>query len=351
MAPHHDDPPNEPHHHHHEAKQDDDGHDAAHTLIVQPDDGVEPVLGAFARAKSSLRIKQFTFTAPSLVSGILDAQKRGVKVQVLLNAKRSTGSRANDETFAALEKAGIGVRWSNPQFAVTHEKSVVIDDTRALIATFNFCDRYFSQTRDYGIITKNSDQIAQIAECFDADWDHKPFSVDSWVSLLWSVGNSRRRMAEFIDGARHRLDIEHPKYVDISILDRITAACERGVHVRIVSSGMHGISDTDIFETTSSLRILRRVGAKVHHIKHPKVHAKVMVADGKRALVGSMNIDRHAFELRRELGIIIEEPKLVKQLEDIFEKDWKASDHYDIPDPLDAIVGHTPEPGSTDFVD
>jgi phosphatidylserine/phosphatidylglycerophosphate/cardiolipin synthase-like enzyme len=38
------------------------------------------------------------------------------------------------------------------------------------------------------------------------------------------------------------------------------------------------------------------------------VHAKLIVVENRQALVGSMNIDRSAFDLRRELGIMTDDP-------------------------------------------
>lgn len=55
-------------------------------------------------------------------------------------------------------------------------------------------------------------------------------------------------MAQFIDSAQHRLDIQHPKYVDVAILDRIAEAAERGVRVHVLCGGRHGISDWDVME-------------------------------------------------------------------------------------------------------
>ncbi len=46
--------------------------------------------------------------------------------------------------------------------------------------------------------------------------------------LLLSNANSRAAMARFIDDARHTLLVQHPKYSDVGILDRLLAA--RGFH-------------------------------------------------------------------------------------------------------------------------
>jgi phosphatidylserine/phosphatidylglycerophosphate/cardiolipin synthase-like enzyme len=304
-------------------------------LIVEPDEGVAPVRELIDSAQISLLIKQFTFTEPSLIQAVIDRRRAGVNVRVMLNAARSGGDRANDETYAQFEAADIAVQWASPNFYVTHEKSVVVDEQVALVATFNMCDKYFTRTRDYGVITDNPLHVAQIVEVFNADWDHADWTPTRYDGLLWSNSNSRLHMARFIDTAKHRLAIQHPKYVDAVILDHIAAAAGRGVNVHVLCGGRHGISDVDVLDTFASLRTLRRFGVKVRKQKNLRVHAKLLIVDDVHALVGSMNIDRSAFDLRRELGIAILQHDVVAQLKSVFDEDWSLSHHYDPPDPLD----------------
>jgi cardiolipin synthase len=311
----------------------------APTLIVEPDDGLGPVRDFITSAQSSLLIKQFTFTEPSLVQAVIDRHAAGVEVRVMLNPARSSGDRANDETFEQFTTAGVNVQWSNPKFYVTHEKSIVIDGKAAMVATYNLMAKYFTMTRDYGIITYDPRHIAEITDVFNADWDHREIKLDD-VELLWSNSNSRYQMARFIDKATKTLHVQHPKYVDAVILDHISAAAERGVKVRVLCGGKHGISDWDILDTFASLRTLRRFGVKVHKQKNLRVHAKLIIVDERVALVGSMNIDRSAFDQRRELGLTTDEPAVVARLLEVFDTDWDASHHYEPPDPLEVTTHH-----------
>lgn len=303
-------------------------------LVVEPDDGLTPVREFIESARRSLLIKQFTFTEPSLIAAAISRRMDGVEVRVMLNAARSGGDRANDETYEQLKSAGIDVQWASPKFYVTHEKSIVVDDSAAMIATYNLMMKYFTLTRDYGVITYDPAHVRQITEVFDADWEHLDIEPADNAGLLWSNSNSRYQMARFIDRAEKTLLVQHPKYVDAVILDHIAAAASRGVKVKVLCGGKHGISDWDILDTFASLRTLRRFGVKVHKQKNLRVHAKLIVVDDREALIGSMNIDRSAFDLRRELGVIIEEPSVVDRLRTVFESDWDASHHYEPPDPL-----------------
>lgn len=308
--------------------------DGSVRILMQPDDAIAPVLGMIDSACSSLRIKMFVFTSPTLIEAVERAHRRGVRVRVMLNQARSSGSRANDEVFQRLAAAGVEVSWASPHFVVTHEKSMVVDEHTALIATFNFADKYFSMTRDYGVVVTDSIVVAEILAGFEADWQHGHLEVPDASPLVWSNRNGREGIAAFIDGAHRRLQVQHPKYSDIAILDRLMCAVDRGVHLQIICGGKHGISLPDMLDTFSSLRVLVRAGAKLRKQHRLRLHAKLLVADSERALLGSMNIDRSAFDLRRELGIVLTEPAAVATLRGHFEADWEAAGSYEPPDPL-----------------
>ena len=314
--------------------------DAVHALsdgtraMVQPEDGVLPLLELIGAAERSIFIKQFTFTHPVLLDAVKAAHRAGRDVRVMLNPHRSSGDRANDASFAELEAAGVKMQWSSPDFAVTHEKSMVIDERIALIATFNLTEKYLSLTRDYALVTERPAEVAQIRDCFLADWERRAFHPEPTSALLWSNQNSRRIMSAFIDAARHTLDIQHPKFVDTTILERIVQARRRGVRVRVLCGGRHGISEWDVLDTFASLRVLSHLDVKVRKQKNLRLHAKLLIADGRSAIIGSMNIDRSAFDLRRELGAVVTGRAAVTLLAQVFEADWHAAHHYDAPDPL-----------------
>jgi cardiolipin synthase len=307
---------------------------AASHVLVQPDDGAAPLLALIAAAERSLYVKQFRFTHPGLLAAAIAAHRAGRDVRVMLNPHASSGVRVNDAAFAELEGAGVKVLWTNPDFYVTHEKSMVLDDRLALVATFNWDEKYFTETRDYGVVIDEPASVAEIRECFMADWDRRSFRPAPGSTLLWSNLNSREMMSAFIDGAHRSLDVQHPKFVDAAILDRIVQAHRRGVHVRLLCGGGHGLAGLDRVDTFASLRVMGHFGVKVHKQRNLRPHAKLLIADGKRALLGSMNIDRSAFDLRRELGATVTDKPALRRLSEVFEADWHEAHRYDAPDPM-----------------
>ena len=304
-------------------------------LIVMPDDGADSVVALIDAATSELRLKQFKLQSPVVMEALLRAHQRGVQVRVMLNPHTSGGDRWNDEAYAQLQGWGIQVTWTSEAFPVTHEKSLVVDRCAALVATFNLSDKYFTQTRDYGVVSHAPPVVEQVIAGFEADWNREFFHPDLSVGLVWSSVHSRGQMARIIDMATRTLWIQHPKFVDAVILERIISARERGVKVRLLCGGKHGISDWDIYDTFSSLRVMERFGVKIRRQKHIKLHAKLILVDGAYAQTGSMNIDRSAFDLRRELGIESDAPEVVERLKATFQADWQEAKKYRAPDPLD----------------
>ena len=304
-------------------------------ILTMPEDGIGPVRELLETARRSLHIKLFTFDEPALVEATIAAHRRGVAVSVLLNPAKFSGMRMNDETYAAFREAGIDVNWTSPKFSVSHEKSVVVDRSLVLISTFNFSPKYFEKTRDYGVLLDDPDAIAAILACFEADRKSLPFAAPDYGPLAWGNLNARRVVAEVIDGARKHLAIQHPKFNDDAILDRVLAAVARGVRVRFLCGGHQGIEDWDLMANLSCQRILARAGVRLRKQNHLRQHAKLLLADGERAMLGSMNIDSQAYDQRRELGVVFDDPAAVKQLKKQFAADWKAAKAYTAEDPLE----------------
>ncbi len=299
-----------------------------------PNDGIATVRDLLESAQRSLHLKIFTFDDPELIQTLVAVRRRGVAVSVLLNPAKFSGMRMNDATFVTFRDADIDVGWTSPRFAVTHEKSVVVDEALALISTFNFSPKYFAKTRDYGVLLDDPEAVAAILACFEADRQGLPFEAEDYGPLAWGNLNARRAVAGVIDGARKTLAIQHPKFNDEAILDRVLDAVARGVRVRLLCGGHQGIEDWDLMSNLSSQRILLRAGVRLRKQGDLRPHAKLLLADGERAMVGSMNIDNQAYDQRRELGVVFDDPAAVKLLKKRFVADWHEAKAYTPDDPL-----------------
>jgi cardiolipin synthase len=299
------------------------------TLIVLPDDSVQPILDAIDGATKSLRIKMFIFTDPSLLDAVIAAHRRGVNVRIMLNPKRRNGVSENDETRSKLEAAGIEVRDSNPAFDVTHEKSMVVDDKTAFVKSLNWQTKNLTSTRDYAIITRHAHEVEEIINGFEADWSRQDFASRH---LIWCRGNGRERITQFINQAKHSLWLQNERYQDQMIIECLVRAKERGVKVHVMARPPHTLKKDKLIEGVGGLRILNDIGVKVRKLKKLKLHAKMLLADGERAIIGSINLAPGSFDSRRELAIEVDDKHIVDRLHQIVKRDWKNAHPLDLTD-------------------
>jgi cardiolipin synthase A/B len=304
----------------------------SHSLIVLPDDTARPVLDALSSAKKSLRIRMFLFTDPGLIDAVVAAKRRGVDVRVMLNPARRGGESENDETKSKLTGAGIEVMDSNPAFELTHQKSMVIDGEIGFVESFNWETRDLTVTRDYAVITTQKTEVAEMNDCFEADWARKAFNPGEHSQLIWCPNNGRERIANFIDSAKKSLWLQNERYQDTVIIERLVRAVERGVRLHILARPPHTLKKDKLVEGVGGLRIMHDVGAKVHTLKGLKLHAKMILADDQRAIVGSINLSPGSFDGRRELAIETDAHHVVKRLNEAAQTDWENSHKLDLTD-------------------
>jgi cardiolipin synthase A/B len=299
------------------------------SLIVLPDDSVQPILDAIDGAKKSLRIKMFIFTDPSLLDAVIAAHHRGVNVRIMLNPKRRNGVSENDETRSKLEAAGIEVRDSNPAFDLTHEKSMVVDDKTAFVKSLNWQTKNLTGTRDYAVITRHAHEVEEIINGFEADWSRQDFDSRH---LIWCRGNGRERITQFINQAKHSLWLQNERYQDQMMIECVVRAKERGVKVHVMARPPHTLKKDKLIEGVGGLRILSDIGIKIRKLKALKLHAKMLLADGERAIIGSINLAPGSFDSRRELAIEVDDKHIVDRLHKIVKHDWENAHPLDLTD-------------------
>jgi len=297
----------------------------SHRLIILPDDTADAIIDPINAACHSLNIRMFLFTDPTLLNAVIAAKRRGVHVRVMLNPARRDGTSDNDVTRKALQAAGVAVKDSSTEFAVTHQKSMVIDNRVGFIESLNWETRDLTETRDYAVETTKKSEVAEMVRCFDADWAERPFTPETGSQLIWCPNNGRQRIADFIDGAKRTLWLQNERYQDMVIIERLVRAVNRGVRVCIMARELHKLKRKKLFEGVSGLRIVHDVGAKVRTLRHLKLHGKIMVADDCRAIIGSINLSPGSFDDRRELAIETSSDHVVDRLVETVRHDWKHS--------------------------
>lgn len=294
-------------------------------LLVFPDDGVDTLTDMIGSARQRVWLKIYMFSEVRIFEALERAHAAGVDVRVQIEPKPLGGGSMANSAQTRLRKAGIEVKTTNPAFRLTHEKSFVIDD-QAVLLTANMTRSSFTRNREFAIVTGNPEDVAEIVQAFEADWNREGF-VPKNPNLVWSPDNSRTKIDALIEGAQNTLDVYAASTLDDEQLSLIAAAQKRGVKVRLMTSARGSGDGEDA--AAGDLDRLQRARVKVRYLQSPLVHAKAFVADhgepNALGFVGSVNITTQSLDFNRELGILIADETALTRLHDQFATDWKKA--------------------------
>lgn len=297
-------------------------------LLALPDAGAEPLVEAIDGARDSIRLKIYLITYDTILDALKRAAVRGVDIRVMIEEDPYGGGDSNRLAAEELSKAGVTVRASPAVFRLTHEKSMVVDDRQAFIMTHNLTYSSFNKNREYQVIVEDPAVVGEISAVFDADWDREVPELNA-SGLIWSPVNSRGRIQGMIDGARVSLDVEQTSILDDQVVDHLASAADRGVRVRLITPAVIDPGELE-YEPLSRLHA---AGVAIRFLDDPYVHAKVFLADGAAAMVGSQNMTAASLDQNRELGIVFDDAGAVNRLAGYFLQDWNAATPWMGPSP------------------
>jgi len=101
-------------------------------------------------------------------------------------------------------------------------------------------------------------------------------------------------------------------------------AARRGVRVRLL---LPARCDMPIVRLLghSYYSTLLRCGIDIFEMEHEILHAKVMLFDGERAVIGSANLDQRSFHRNFELSLVVENKAFGEQIQMMFLEDFDNS--------------------------
>jgi cardiolipin synthase len=272
-------------------------------LIIQPDAGVDPVLAAIRHAKKSIDVLIFRLDRADVARALQEAVSRGVAVRALTAHTNRGGEKRLRRLEMQLLEGGVTVSRTADDLVRYHGKMMIIDGRILHVYGFNFTVPDIEKSRSFGVVTRNPSLVQEAVRLFGADFDRQPCTA-AFKRLVVSPENSREHLSAFLRGARKQLLIYDPGLTDDGMLKIIAERIKAGVTVKI----------------------LGRVEAKwdVHWEKFPgrRLHVRAIVRDGRRAFVGSQSLRKLELEKRREVGVIVTDQKVARQIQTAFEQDW-----------------------------
>jgi cardiolipin synthase A/B len=289
------------------------------SLIVEPNQGLTTIDRDIATARSSVDVTMYELDDATIEAALVADARRGVRVRVLLNGGYygRGGFPQNDAATSYLRANGVAVRASPSSFALTHQKTITIDDRISLVMTLNLTSRYYATDRDFAVLDTQPADVAAIERVFDADWSGEPISPSTGTGdLLWSPGAQSEQVA-LIDSARTSLEVENEEMADSAVTSALCAAARRRVQVRVVMT--YDERWRGAFDQLAGCGVAVRTYAENAPLY---IHAKLIIVDAREAFVGSQNFSWTSLQANRELGIVTSDRAILGELATTFAGDF-----------------------------
>jgi cardiolipin synthase len=289
-------------------------------LIIEPGAGFSPVYKLINSARRGIDVTMYEFADTTAEHDLAAAARRGVRVKVLLDqAEQSENSGA----YSYLKSHGVKVVWSSARFRYTHQKTLVIDGTEAVIMTANLTSEYYSTSRDFLVVDTNHADVSAITAVFNADFAHKAIRPSDGSDLVWSPTGSQDKLLGLIDGATRSLRIYSEEMGDTTVENALIRAAKRGVDVQICGENGDG-------EYDSAYARLARAGIHISYYSSSNgfyIHGKVIEADygtsHAKIFIGSENFSSTSLNDNRELGLIISNNAVLSAVAGTFAADFR----------------------------
>lgn len=328
------------------------------SLFTSPESAVAEVAGLLRGARERLVAELYTLHHPHLVRELADAARRGVRVDLLLEAS-PVGGVPDRSLLGALEAAGVNVTLlETPRYRFLHAKVAVADGREVLLLTENWNPSGLPVdgrgNRGWGLRGANESLAALLEEVHRLDGVLRPGDREGRIDrgsplpslastipspgpglrlpnatalLLLGPDNGLDGVRGLLRSARERLDVlqqtvEPGWGEDASpLVEELLDAARRGVRVRV----LHQYGDLrDLRARAAAEGLDLEVRTWVPHGGALSLHAKGVVADD-RVLVSSFNWGRNSFSNNREAGLVVENATAAAFFAASFEEDWAAA--------------------------
>jgi cardiolipin synthase A/B len=277
-------------------------------LLIQPEDGIAPLVAAIKKAKKSVDIVIFRFDRAELEAGLKAAAKRGVSVSALIAYANHGGEKSLRKLEMRLLEAGVTVSRTADDLVRYHDKLLIIDRRLLYVLSFNFTHLDIDHSRGFGIVTRKRKLVEEALKLLEADNDRTPYKAGLDTFVVSPI-NARKQLLALIHRAEKELLIYDPKIADVEMLRALNERAKEGVDVRVIGA----------------------IGRGSHHLQVRALngfllHTRTIIRDRCEAFVGSQSLRKAELDSRREVGVIVRDVKVLNGLIDTFEADWSAKE-------------------------
>ena len=264
--------------------------DTTDCLVSTPSERKPAILRVIRDARSHVVLSLFRCNDPDIFAELTSAVQRGVAVDALVTSNVKGGKAKLEKLWERLKATGARMHAYGDPVVKYHAKYLVVDDGPAVIASLNFTRKCFDKTEDALVVTHDRAVVESLQRMFEADRQGRPLPDGMSPRLVIGPECARKQLTALIDGAQSSIRIIDAKLSDPDLLTLLQARAAAGLTVEII-------------------------GAK--KIAGLKSHAKIMLIDDRRAVVGSLALAALSLEFRREVAIVVDEPSAVAAVQEM----------------------------------
>jgi cardiolipin synthase len=334
--------------------------------VLRNGDRIFPaMLDAIASAQRTIDFLTFVYwtgeIAEQFAHALADRARAGVRVRVLLDALGAR--RMDDGLVAVMRDAGCLVDRFRPVGKAqlgevahrTHRKVLVCDGTVGFTGGVGIAEEWTGDARDDGEwrdthFEVRGPAVDGLRSAFLGNWaetghDLLDAGVDSLEPQAAAGGSVVQVVADgdktghsatalafriMLAGAEEHIRICTAYFTpDDDMLGRILAASERGVQVDVLVPGEHADKSLVRWAGEELYRELLDAGVSLSVFEPSMLHAKVMTADAKVAVVGSSNVNTRSVSEDDEVLLVLFDPDVVAELDEDFERDLERATTLD----------------------
>ncbi|MBL8166677.1 MAG: phosphatidylserine synthase [Acidobacteria bacterium] len=273
-------------------------------VIIQPRDGIEPLLEAINQAQQSVEIIIYRLDRLEIEQALVAAAARGLHVHALITHTNKEDLKEIKKLEKRLAERNVQVTRTAEDLVRYHSKVMIIDRRELFLLTFNFTFLDIHHSRSFGVVAQDPVLVDEALRLFEADVERRKLPPEL-PHFVVSPLNAREKLSEYILGAQKQLLIYDSKLSDAQMIKHLENRAKAGVDIKVI-----GAMDK------------RVKGVKVKKLPLFRLHVQAIIRDGKEVFFGSQSLRKVELDHRREVGLITDDAEAVNSFFLMFELDW-----------------------------
>ena len=148
----------------------------------------EAVVENVGKAKSNILVQAYSFTSAPIAKALVDAAKRGIKVQVILDKSQRT-EKYSDADFLLHEGVPTFI---DAKHAIAHNKIIIIDSHTILTGSFNFTKAAEENNAENLLVIDDAALAKKYAENWQSHLAHSEPYTDEKGTMTETRPNRKR---------------------------------------------------------------------------------------------------------------------------------------------------------------